>query len=211
MDFKIVSSLSLFLIFNLLDVFGFPTKPLETVLYVRHGQNITLPCTALNKTLEKEGRFRWLRWYIWAYNGVKAQWVPLAAMNEEGGTYVDGDLYKGFNISRDEGGLYINDAQPCHAQKFMCSVVPWSGGNPVPSKVILKLADENENPPKEKLKPSEAATTSRSENPEKVLVEITYPYRGAFIVAITIAAISIFGNVVLAFLLCRVRSHRSTK
>ena len=64
-------------------------------------------------------------------------------MNEEGGMYVDGDLYEGFNISRDDGGLYIIEAQPCHAQKFMCSVVPWSGGHPVPSKVILKLADEN--------------------------------------------------------------------
>ncbi|XP_068685923.1 uncharacterized protein [Montipora foliosa] len=189
-------------------IYGFPTKPLETVLYVRHGQNITLPCTALNKTLEKEGRFRWLRWYIWAYNGVKAQWVPLAAMNEEGGTYVDGDLYKGFNISRDEGGLYINDAQPCHAQKFMCSVVPWSGGNPVPSKVILKLADENENPPKEKLKPSEAATTSRSENPEKV--DTTDSYRDAFIVVTTIAAILVFAIVALALLLYRVQSRRST-
>ena len=122
---------------------GFPTEPSETVLYVRHGQNITLPCTAFNKTLEKEGRFRWLRWYIWAYKGAKAQWVFLAGMNEDGGMYVDGDLYEGFNISRDDGGLDIIEAQPCHAQTFMCSVVPWSGGNPVTSKETLKLANEN--------------------------------------------------------------------
>ncbi|XP_068685916.1 uncharacterized protein [Montipora foliosa] len=166
MDFKIVSFLSVLSTFEVLVVSGLPTKPLK-IVPVRQGQNITLPCTALSrKALEVEkGRFLYVRWYMWAYNGVKAQWVFLAGMKENGDVKVERDLYKGFNISRD-GGLYIREAQPCHAQKFMCRVALWSKRTPVTRNVILRLTDENENRPTEKPEPTEVRTTSESRNQE---------------------------------------------
>ncbi|XP_068685920.1 uncharacterized protein [Montipora foliosa] len=204
---------------------GLPTKPLK-IVPVRQGQNITLPCTALSrKALEVEkGRFLYVRWYMWAYNGVKAQWVFLAGMKENGDVKVERDLYKGFNISRD-GGLYIREAQPCHAQKFMCRVALWSKRTPVTRNVILRLTDENENRPTEKPEPTEVRTTSESRNQEnrptekpeptevrttsesRNQVEIIDSHLGPFTATTTIAVIPVIVNVVMAFFLYLVRSH----
>ena len=123
---------------------GLPTEPLEPVVYGRRGQNITLPCPTFSKALEVgEGRFRYIRWYLWTDNCFRKQVVPFAWMNEGGHMEVESVLYKGFNISRDDGALYIHKVQPCHAQKFMCSIVLWNAASPLPGNVTLKFVDEN--------------------------------------------------------------------
>ncbi|XP_068732083.1 uncharacterized protein [Montipora capricornis] len=226
MDFKIIWSLSLFL------NFGLPTEPSEPVVYVRRGQNITLPCPTFSEALEVgEGRFRYIRWYLWTDNCFTKQLELFAWMNEGGQMEVGRILYKGFSISRDDGSLFIRKVQPCHAQNFMCSIVLWNGANPLPGNVTLKFVDENENYPTGKAEPTEVRTTSESKNVEKENCprgkpeptevrttsesknlekgeKITDQYLVPFIVVTIIAVPSVIGNV-LAILHCR--RHRQVK
>ncbi|XP_068685204.1 uncharacterized protein [Montipora foliosa] len=156
-----------------------PTEPLKTFVHVRQGQKVTVSCPSFDKAL-KLGRFSFLQWY--GLESFQTQWTFLARMNEDGSRSVDGDWYKGFNITRD-GGLYIHESKPF--QQFRCTVELRSGRNPLTNYVTLKL---------EKPEQSEAGTTSGSKNLGKV--ETTDPLLGFLI-----------GNFVMAFLWYQARSH----
>ena len=123
---------------------GLPTKLLDPeIVYARHGQSITLPCSAFEKALQLKGdHVCYVRWSNRTYDGVETQWVPFAMMNGDGGIQVDGDPYKRFNITTDDGGLRIHEVQPRDNQTFMCSVVFCSGRSPLMSYVTLKVSDE---------------------------------------------------------------------
>ena len=134
-----------FIVYYLVIIFsGLPTKPLDSeIVYARHGQSITLLCSAFGEALQLEGdNVCYVRWSNRTYDGVETQWVPFAMMNGDGGIDVDGDSYKRFNISKDDGGLYIHKAQPCDNQTFMCTVVLCSGRSPLKSYVTLEFLDD---------------------------------------------------------------------
>ena len=121
---------------------GLPTKPLDPeIVYARHGQSITLPCSAFEEALQLEGdHVCYVRWSNRTYDGVETQWVPFAMMNGDGGIYVDGDGR--FNISKDDGGLYIHEAHPSDNQIYMCTVVLCSGRSPLKNYVTLEFLDD---------------------------------------------------------------------
>jgi len=54
---------------------------------------------------------------MWTFNGIKSDWNFLIGMNQLNET----NSLQGFNISREDGLLKIDELPPCDVTSFMCT------------------------------------------------------------------------------------------
>lgn len=75
------------------------------------------------------------------YDGITSRWKFFIGMNQEGKI----KPVPGFNISREDGSLYIDKVQPCDVRRFMCTVERVNGTSPKRHFVTLRIINQNGN------------------------------------------------------------------
>ena len=106
---------------------------------VENNKKAILPCSVFEEVVRLDGAYDFVRWYMWTSNGLVAQWTWFIAMEQDGAP----NPLKGFNISKENGSLYIDEAKPCDARRFMCVVDRINGTSPKRHFVTLQLRNES--------------------------------------------------------------------
>jgi len=75
------------------------------------------------------------------FDGITSRWKFFIGMNQEGKI----KPVPGFNISREDGKLYIAKVQPCDARRFMCTIERINYKSPKRHFVTLRINRNGKN------------------------------------------------------------------
>jgi len=88
-----------------------------------------------------DGAYRFVKWSMKSFDGINARWKFFIGMKEDGETMP----VRGFNISKEDGSLYIHKVQPCDVRRFMCTIERINHKSPKRHFVTLRINRNGKN------------------------------------------------------------------